>query len=338
MPTLPTPTSRSLVLLHGDLKRAVVMFRQENDGKLYVSMDIADISELSDPGLLRCVHNTLHKPDLKGTYHNNLTNFLTKELLDIPQHDCATPALGFFFRELYALGLTTDVALESIRESMVLANAANQQIHTVFFVDGAAIRIKLLATPTLNTPSLVLHNDMPVDSQGDLLEIVAGSATEHFSLADFLYDPIRRSVTTPYLTNKLNNLYVGGGSIPALITSTQIRRTGAHTSEVTIPATGRVSTDEALKNIMNPPSTALQYRVSVGAASLFLEPLLNRKEVILQTDKDIQVGFSNDLTAAAQGFLFPAGAVMGFSLATGVNISFKAVADTASVFILQLGV
>jgi len=314
------------------------MFRQENDGKLYVSMDIADISELADPGLLRCVHNTLHKPDLKGTYHINLTNFLTKELLEIPQHDCATPALGFFFRELYALGLTTDVALKSIRESMVLANAANQQIHSVFFVDGAAIRVKLLVAPTLNTPSMVLHNDMPVDSQGDLLKIVAGSATEHFSLVDFLYDPIKKSITTAYLTNKLAYLYTGGGAVPALITSTQIRKTGLHTSEVTIPAAGRVSTDEALKNIMNPPSTALQYRVGVGATPLFLEPLLNRKEVILQTDKDIQVGFSNDLNAASQGFLFPAGAVMGFSLATSVSISFKAVADTADVFILQLGV
>lgn len=338
MPTLPAPTSRSLVLQHGELNRAVVMFRQENDGQLYVSMDIADISELADPGLLRCVRNTLHRPELRGTYHNNLTNFLTKELLDIPQHDCATATLGFFLRELYALGLVTDVPLTRIQESMVLANITTEQIHTVFYVDGAIIRVKMLIAPVAITPSLVLHNDMPVDSQADILRLTGGVVTEHFSLMDFLYDTQHRNLTTPYLTAKLSNVFVGNGSTPTLLTPTQIRKTGAHTSDVAIPATGRVSPDEALKNIMNPPSTALQYRIMATAAKpVFVEPLLDRKEVILQTDKDVYVGFSNELAAAAQGFFFPAGATMGFSLSTAVSISVKASVDDANVFILQLG-
>jgi hypothetical protein len=264
-----------LVLRHGDLNRDMIMFRQENDGKLYLSMDVANINELIDPGLLRCVRNTLHKQDLLGTYHINHTNFLTRALLEIPQHDVATVTLGYFLRELYTLGLVTNVPLESLRESMVLADSVDERIHSVFFVDDLLIKTKLLVAPTANLPSLVLQNDMPVKSQGELLRLTAGGATEHFSLIDFLYDVSIRKFNNRSLTNKLLSVFVGAGSAPTLLTSTQLRRTGERTSDINVPARGRVSQEEALKNIMNPASTALQYRiVTTAAKSTFLEPIL----------------------------------------------------------------
>jgi hypothetical protein len=89
--------------------------------------------------------------------------------------------------------------------------------------------------------------------------------------------------------------------------------------------------------MMNPPSVALQYRVTVALGRVtFVEPLKNRKEFVLQTDQDVYVGFGDD--PAGGGFALPAGSVMGASLASNVAISLKPATADATIFILQLGV
>lgn len=338
MPTLPAPASRSLVLYHGTLKRNMVMFRQENDGRLFVSMDVTNPSELSDPGLLRCVHNTLKKNELKGTYHKDLTSFVTRELLvDLPQHDVATPTLGYFLGELYAAmgGTVTDVELTGIAEAMVLARVADERIHSVFYFEAATPKLRLLAAP-IAAESLVLHNDLPVDEQADLLVFSAGGVSNHFSLFDFFYDPRVEKLTSPRLSAKLLELWTGA---VVTLTATEIRKTGYHSSDVSLPNRGGVSPEEALKNLMNPPSAALQYRIGATASrTIFIEPLKNRQEVILQTTEAVRVGFSDDPAAIGGGFLFPAGGIMGFTVSTAVSIAIKAEAADASVLIIQLGV
>jgi hypothetical protein len=337
-----TPSSRSLVLRHGELGVDLVLIRQENDGRLFITIAATAVSELQTPGLLRCTHNTLIQKDLKGTYHyNDLEFFICKELLDITQHDTATPALGRLLEAMYLAGDVLDVELARIDESMVVANEANEEVYAVFFVDSGVIKLCLLTAPTSTSESSqVLHNDMPVDSQADLLRFSAGGATEHFSLFDFMYDVKKGEVTTPRVTAKLHSLFVGAGGIRAVIDGFEIRKTGVDSVGVTIPLTkGNLSQEEALKNIMNPPSTALQYRVTgVVGKSTFIEPLRNRKEIIIQTDKAIRVGWGDDNSAAAEGFLVAGGGATGCSIGTHVSMSIQPVSENANVFILQLGV
>ena len=338
-PSVIEKTQRSLVLQHSQLRKNMVLFRQENDGQLYVTIEADNMTQLVSPGALICVHNSLDLSKLYGFYNNNIFCYLTKELLDIAQHDVCDPTLGFFIRIMYGMGATKDFNLSFVEKTFV-ATRSDGVIHHYLkqTPDGVVL---VLLEPWINASDeiKIIHNDFPLDDQADLLKFTGGTEIEHLSIADFIYDTKISTILPFRLTNKLNNLFVGSGSSYVELLAENIRATGKSYTNVEIPAVSRVSAEDAMKNVMNPSSKALQYNITAKSTkTTFMEALPNRREVILQTTADIRVGFGDDALFATTGFLLPAGSAMGFTLASTVSIPIKAVSANAEVLIVQLGV
>jgi len=333
-----TPTTRSLVFYHTTARRNMIRFRQEFGGKLFVSIDVDNVAQLTgDPGLLVCTHNTLSDKELVGTYENSDALFSKELLTPLDNGEACSDSLGSSLAILAAGGVVEDLELTPIATSMTFRRTdANGEMFAYFTTYLGNIELRLVSQPpNPGVPVAVVHTDFPVAEQGELLLIDAGTDTVLFSRLDLKTDS--GSELSARAAEKFYRLFVAFGL--GTFVADNIEANGKSSTLVSVPSFGRIAAEEALKNIMNPPSRALQYRVSsTSARTEFVEPLENRREIVVQTDKDIYLSFGADPADIASGFLVPGGASLGFTLASGIDLCFRAVTDPANVYLLQLGV
>lgn len=331
--------NKQLVLYHNTLKLVVATVEQLLGGLIAVTTYSADPTLFNDPGLIVCQKNEI-KPntDLKGVHHDLMQCFIVREdITDLQVQDACPNSLGFALRNIVQRrGIVSGFRMSVIEKSMVLVNTMDTcEIFTLFVQNGGAVDVNIVSPiPSMPSTLKVLHNSLDIVPSTVMMNYVVGTKPFFFSAMDF--DDVVGSMYPVLTAGKLVQMAALGG-IPLSTTATFVVGSGAISSSISIPGK-RATSEEYLQVLANPATASLQYKVSLLAGEIAqVEPMRNRREVIIQPSGSIRISVVDNITVADEGLLIPGGALIGFNVSTKVPLVIKAV-DNADITIIQLGV